>query len=101
MNNFFYVALENEEEKLRSALSMIHQQIYLHDDTEKDLIHVFIDDFRPDSYRILVRFFVATNDTGVLLGARQDILFAIRQILKDYDIVLPKYDENYWLHNEK
>ena len=98
---FFYVALENEEEKLRSALSMIHQQIYLHDDTEKDLIHVFIDDFRPDSYRILVRFFVATNDTGVLLGARQDILFAIRQILKDYDIVLPKYEENYWLHNEK
>lgn len=97
---FLYVALENEEEKLRSALSMIHQQIYLHEDTEKDLIHVFIDDFRPASYRILVRFYVATNDTGVLLNVRQDILFAIRQILIDHDIVLAEQTGDYWLHNE-
>ncbi|MGE7090772.1 mechanosensitive ion channel family protein [Lysinibacillus sp. NPDC048646] len=98
---FLYVALENEEEKLRSAFSMIHQQIYLHEDTEKDLIHVFIDEFRPASYRVLVRFYVATNDTGVLLSVRQDILFAIRQILIDYDVVLAEQTGDYWLHNEK
>ena len=98
---FLYVALENEEEKLRSALSAIHQQIYLHDNTEKDMIHVFIDEFRPTSYRVLVRFFVATNDTGVLLRVRQDILFAIRQILQEHDIDLAEPTDDHWLAKEK
>ncbi|EON71700.1 mechanosensitive ion channel family protein [Lysinibacillus sphaericus] len=98
---FLYVALENEEEKLRSALSAIHQQIYLHDNTEKDMIHVFIDEFRPASYRVLVRFFVATNDTGVLLRVRQDILFAIRQILQEHDIDLAEPTDDHWLAKEK
>ncbi|MGN4124537.1 mechanosensitive ion channel family protein [Lysinibacillus sphaericus] len=98
---FLYVALENEEEKLRSALIAIHQQIYLHDNTEKDMIHVFIDEFRPASYRVLVRFFVATNDTGVLLRVRQDILFAIRQILQEHNIDLAEPTDDHWLAKEK
>jgi len=85
---FLYVAAENEEEQLRSALSTIHQQIYLHANTEKEMIHVYIDEFHQTSYRVLVRFFVATNDTAVMLSVRQDVLFAIRQVVSEYDIVL-------------
>ncbi|POZ55778.1 Low conductance mechanosensitive channel YnaI [Lysinibacillus sphaericus] len=85
---FLYVAAENEEETLRSALSTIHQQIHLHANTEKELIHVYIDELYHASYRVLVRFYVATNDTAVMLNVRQDILFVIRQVVQDYEIVL-------------
>ncbi|MFJ7368250.1 mechanosensitive ion channel family protein [Lysinibacillus sp. NPDC098008] len=86
--HFLYVAVDNEEESLRSALTAIHKEIYLHDQTEKDIIHVYIDELHHNCYRVLVRFFIATNDTAVMLEVRQDILFAIRQIMEDFAIPL-------------
>ncbi|MFJ7735442.1 mechanosensitive ion channel family protein [Lysinibacillus sp. NPDC097287] len=94
---FLYVSADNEEANLRNALSAIHQQIYLHAQTEKDLIHVFIDEFHPTSYRVLIRFFVATNDTADTLGVKQDILFAIRQIFEEQQIILDEQLEENWL----
>lgn len=92
---YLFVAAENEEEKLRNALSAIHQQIYLHADTEKDMIHVYIDEFHHTSYRVLVRFYVASNDTAVMLAVKQDVLFAIRQIVNDDEIILAEQaDDN-------
>ncbi|KOY80864.1 mechanosensitive ion channel family protein [Lysinibacillus macroides] len=85
---FLYVAIDNSEETLRSALTAIHKEIYLHDQTEKEMIHVYIDELHHDYYRVLVRFFVATNDTAVMLEVRQDILFAIRQIMDDFAMTL-------------
>lgn len=85
---FLYVSADNEEVNLRSALSSIHQQIYLHKHSEKEMIHVFIDEFYPTSYRVLIRFFVATNDTADTLSVKQDILFAIRQIFEEQQIAL-------------
>lgn len=98
---FLYVSAENEEANLRSALSTIHQQIYLHGQTEKEIIHVFIDEFYPTSYRVLIRFFVATNDTADTLAVRQDILFAIRQIFEEQQITLAEPVGEYGLHKEK
>ncbi|KOS61877.1 mechanosensitive ion channel [Lysinibacillus agricola] len=98
---FLFVNAENEEEKLRSALSAIQKEIYLHAKTEKEMIHVFIDEFYPTSYRILVRFFVATNDTAVMLNVRQDILFAIRQIFEELNIELANAAEDEWLRSKK
>ena len=98
---FIYVSADNDEVNLRSALSMIHQQIYLHGHTEKDVIHVFIDEFHPSSYRVLIRFFVATNDTADMLDVRQDILFAIRQIFAEQHIGLIDQMEEYGLRLEK
>ena len=97
---YLYVSADNEEANLRSALSAIHQQIYLHAHTEKEIIHVFIDEFYPTSYRILIRFFVATNDTGDTLGVRQDILFAIRQIFEEQQIALAEPIGEFGLHKE-
>lgn len=98
---FLYVSADNEEVNLRNALRSIHQQIYLHEHTEKEIIHVFIDEFYPTSYRVLIRFFVATNDAAVTLAARQDILFAIRQIFEEQNIALAEPIGEYGLHAEK
>lgn len=98
---FLFVAAENEEETLRSALSAIQKEIYLHAQTEKDMIHVFIDEFYPTSYRILVRFFVATNDTAEMLNVRQDILFAIRQIFQELNIIVANPAEEEWVSDKK
>lgn len=91
---FLYVAATNEEDILRSALTAIHKEIYLHVNTEKDMIHVYIDEFHHDSYRVLIRFFVATNDTAVMLGVRQEIFFAIRQIVEELSVTLASPDED-------
>ncbi|MGD2197886.1 mechanosensitive ion channel family protein [Lysinibacillus fusiformis] len=91
---FLYVAATNEEDILRSALTAIHKEIYLHANTEKDMIHVYVDEFHYDSYRVLIRFFVATNDTAVMLGVRQEIFFAIRQIVEELSITLASPDED-------
>jgi len=91
---FLYVAATNEEDTLRSALSAIHKEIYLHAKTEKDMIHVFIDEFHHHSYRVLIRFYVATNDTAVMLEVRQEIFFAIRQIVEELSITLASPDED-------
>ncbi|UPW81908.1 mechanosensitive ion channel family protein [Lysinibacillus sp. Ag94] len=98
---FLFVAAENEEEKLRSALSTIQKEIYLHAQTEKEMIHVFIDEFYPTSYRVLVRFYVTTNDTAEMLNVRQDILFAIRQIFQELTIILANPAEDEWFRNKK
>lgn len=91
---FLYVAATNEEDTIRSALSAISKEIYLHAKTEKDMIHVYIDEFHHDSYRVLIRFYVATNDTGVMLEVRQEIFFAIRQIVEELSITLASPDED-------
>ncbi|MFJ7953445.1 mechanosensitive ion channel family protein [Lysinibacillus sp. NPDC096418] len=98
---YLFVSADNEEANLRSALSEIHEQIYLHAQTEKDIIHVFIDEIHPTSYRVLIRFFVATNDTGDTLSVRQDILFAIRQIFEERYIVFDEQLGDYLLRKEK
>lgn len=92
---YLYVAATNEEDTIRSALTAIHKEIYLHANTEKDMIHVYIDEFHYDRYRVLIRFFVATNDTAVMLEVRQEIFFAIRQIVEELSITLaaPEDDE--------
>lgn len=92
---YLYVAATNEEDTIRSALTAIHKEIYLHANTEKDIIHVYIDEFHYDRYRVLIRFFVATNDTAVMLEVRQEIFFAIRQIVEELSITLaaPEDDE--------
>ncbi len=65
------------------------------------MIHVFIDEFYPSYYRVLVRFYVASNDTAVMLDVRQDILFAIRQIVEELQIVLINPTDEEWFGTKK
>ncbi|MEG0260210.1 MAG: mechanosensitive ion channel [Lysinibacillus sp.] len=93
---YLYVSSSNDEEHLRSTLNAMHQQIYLHPQTEKEIIHVFIDEIHPTSYRVIVRFFVPTNDTAEMLAVKQDILFTIRQICTEQQIDLVEQVGEYY-----
>ncbi|WP_107838128.1 mechanosensitive ion channel family protein [Metasolibacillus meyeri] len=84
---YLYVATSNSEAILREVCEHLQGQIYLHKETEKDIIHVYIDELRPTSYRILVRFFVATNDGGQMQAVKQDMLFATKHIFEQAGIV--------------
>ncbi|WP_042475463.1 mechanosensitive ion channel family protein [Bacillus ndiopicus] len=83
---YLYVSTKNSEAILREVCEHLQEQIYLHKNTEKDVIHVYVDELRPTSYRILVRFFVATNDGGQLHAVKQDMLFATKQIFEQAGI---------------
>ena len=44
---YFYVSSTNSEENLRAVVEKLREQIMLHPQTEKEIVHVAIDDFRP------------------------------------------------------
>ncbi len=97
---YFYVSSSNDEERLRALVEKIREQITLHPQTEKDIIHVAIDDFRPGSYRLFIRYFVNTNDGGVMLAVKQDIVFACKHLFDDYAIELVPETNELWLRQE-
>lgn len=81
-----YVDISNNEQTLRTVCEEIHEQIMLHQQIEKDVVHVFIDDYKPTSFRLLIRFYVATDTTAVHLAVRQDILFAVHDIFTRHGV---------------
>jgi len=97
---YFYVSSTNHEENLRAVVEKLREQIMLHPQTEKDIVHVAIDDFRPGSFRLLVRYFVETNDTGVMLAVKQDIVFVCKQLFDDYAIELIDASNELWVRND-
>lgn len=82
----FFIDLTNDEQVIRTVCEEIHEQIMLHEQTEKDVVHVFIDDFTPNAFRLLIRFFVATDVTATNLAVRQDIIFAVHDIFKRHGV---------------
>lgn len=97
---YFYVSSTNREEQLRALVEKIHKQIALHPKIEKDIIHVAFDDFRPGSYRLFIRYFVASNDAGVMLLVKQDIVFMCKQLFDEYAIELVPETSELWLRQE-
>ena len=95
---YLYVSSSNEEAVLRTLCEQINEQIHLHPEIENDIIHVYIDDFRPGTYRILLRYFVKTNDTGEMLQVKQDIIFATKQIFEETRIELVDFNPELWAH---
>ena len=72
----------------------------LHPQTEKDIVHVAIDDFRPGSFRLLVRYFVETNDAGIMLTVKQDIVFVCKHLFEDYAIELIDASSEIWVRHD-
>ena len=97
---YFYVSSTNSEENLRAVVEKLREQIMLHPKTEKDIVHVAIDDFRPGSFRLLVRYFVETNDTAIMLTVKQDVLFACKQLFEDYAIELVDANSELWVRHD-
>lgn len=100
MRTVFYVSTENSEDAVRKICEEIREQIYLHKKTDKDIIYVNIDEMRLSSFRMLIRFYVVTNDMGEMLEVKQDILFAMNQILEDAQILVAEHEKELWVHQE-
>ena len=91
---YSYLSHENSEESLRNICTALHEQIVLHPKVGSDLITVTIDELYANSFRMYVRFYVSTNDQAELLQVRQDILFALHELIKRDRIVLTSAQEN-------
>ncbi len=91
---YAYLSHENSEESLRKLCTSLHEQIVLHPRVERELITVTIDEIYANSFRMYIRFYVSTNDQGELLQVRQDILFALHDLIKTNQIVLSVAQEN-------
>lgn len=88
VEHYLFVSNNNDEERLTNLIETLREQITLHPQTLKAIIHVAMDEWRPSASRILIRYFVATNDTEVMLQVRQDILFAAKSACSEYGVEL-------------
>ena len=98
VEHYIYVSSHNDEDLIRSFCDTLTEQIYLHLQTEKKLIYVHVDDWIADTYKILIRFYVMTNDGIVMQDVKQDILFAAKQILEEHNIALSEPRTHTWNH---
>lgn len=100
VEHFLYVSNENSEEIIVKFLESMKEQIALHPKTLKNIIHVAMDELRPTSCRILMRYFVQTNDTEVMLQVRQEILFVAKHYCEEYEIKLVEPNEGQIVWND-
>jgi MscS family membrane protein len=96
---YVYFSLTNEEEELRYLCQALHEQIALHSKTSKELISVSFDEMYANSLRLYVRFYVQTNDQIDLLQVKQDVLFALHELIKQQQLTLAQVNEELALTN--
>lgn len=88
IEHYLFVSSENDEKNIVNFMASLHEQIAMHPKTLKNIIHVAMDELRPSSCRIVIRYFVNTNDTAEMLRVRQDILFMAKHNMDRYEIQL-------------
>lgn len=96
---FVYFSLANNEEELRALCHSLHEQIALHPKSSKELISVSFDEMYANSLRLYVGFYVHTNDQSVLLQVKQDVLFALHDLIKQQNLTLSHVNEELSLTN--
>ncbi len=97
---FIFVSSDNTEGQVVQFIESLREQITLHPKVLKNVIHVAMDEMRPGSNRIIVRFFVDTNDTATMLQTKQDILFVSKQFIEDYNIKLVSEQQGTFTWND-
>ncbi|MER2039624.1 MAG: mechanosensitive ion channel family protein [Solibacillus sp.] len=100
VEHYLFVSNDNSEESIIQFLEMLREQIALHPKTLKNIIHVAVDELRPSAYRILIRYFVKTNDSEEMLQVRQDILFVAQHYCKEYEIQLVEPNQAQFVWND-
>ena len=98
VEHYLYFSTENSEDQVRSFCDVLTEQIYLHLLTDKKLIYVHVDEMLANSYRILIRFYVRSNDGIVVQDVKQDIIFAAKQIIDENHIALSDPSIHEWTH---
>lgn len=100
IEHYLFVSSENEEKNVVAFMHALHEQIAMHPKTLKNIIHVAMDELRPSSCRIVVRYFVNTNDTLEMLQVKQDILFAAKHLMERYEIQLIETQQEQFVWND-
>ncbi|MEG0437991.1 MAG: mechanosensitive ion channel [Solibacillus sp.] len=100
IEHYLFVSSENNEENVVKFINALHEQIAMHPKTLKNIIHVAMDELRPSSCRIIVRYFVNTNDTLEMLQAKQDVLFAAKHLMAQYEIQLIETQQEQFVWND-
>lgn len=93
IQTYYYISTKHTEEEIRNICNEVNKQIILHPQTSKDdLILVYIDEFHADYYRMLVSYYIPTNDIHERYEVQQDILFVIKQLMDEASIKLVDQD---------
>lgn len=98
VEHYIYISSQNSEGVIRNFCESLTEQIYLHLQTEKKLIYVHVDEFIGDTYKILIRFYVLTNDGIIMQDVKQDIIFAAKQMIDEQQIVMSEPKTHMWNH---
>ena len=89
VENYYFLSVNHSEEELRNLCTEINKQIILHPQTSKDdAILVYIDEFHAEHYRLMVSYFIPSNDVYEKFEVQQDILFVIKQVVEKNGIKL-------------
>lgn len=95
IQTYYYLSTTHSEEEIRSVCNEVNKQIILHPHTSKeDIILVYIDELHADYYRMLVSYFIPSNDVYERFEVRQDILFVIKQVMDDASVKIVNADSN-------
>ncbi|MFC7687399.1 mechanosensitive ion channel family protein [Ureibacillus sp. GCM10028918] len=89
IQTYYYLSSTHTEEEMRNLCNEVKKQIILHSSVAKnELILVYIDEFHADYYRMLVSYFIPTNDIQIKYDVQQDILFVIKQEMNEASLTL-------------
>ncbi len=89
IETFLYISTNQDEESIRNICSEINKQILLHPKVSKEeFVLVYIDEFHADYYRMLISFYIPTNNIHEKYAVQQDIIFGTKQILDEGAIQL-------------
>lgn len=89
IQSYYYLSSIHTEEEMRSLCNEVKKQIILHPSISKnELILVYIDEFHGDYYRMLVSYYIPTNEIQVKYEVQQDILFVIKQEVNKASITI-------------
>ena len=100
VEHYLFVSSRNDEEDIVKFIETLREQITLHPKTLNDIIHVAMDELRPSACRIIIRYFVATNDTAQMLQVKQDILFAAKHYCEVHGVQLVEPNQAQFVWND-
>lgn len=100
VEHYLFISNDNREDTIVKLIETLREQITLHPQTLNDVIHVAMDELRPSACRIVIRYFVATNDTARMLQVKQDILFVAKHYCEEYQVKLVEPDQAQFVWND-
>lgn len=95
------ITYDTPPDKIQAFVEGIRKIILDNSFTRKDYFHVYFSDYGSSSLKILVYFFIITNDWGEELEQRQDIYFKIYSLAQKMEIEFAFPTQTLFLNSEE